>query len=100
QIANGGSTVVVDGSGSYDPAGGDLSYNWDQIAGPSGTTVSGADTSGWSFKLPDVSNDALLKLKLTVTNNEGLSSTDYLNILDRSTNQLKETNNHSSDHHN
>jgi hypothetical protein len=100
QIANGGSTVVVDGSGSYDPAGGDLSYKWDQIAGPSGTTVSGAETSGWSFKLPDVSNNALLKLKLTVTNNEGLSSTDYLNILDRSTNQLKETNSHSSDHHN
>ena len=100
QIANAGSTVVVDASGSYDPAGGDLSYRWDQISGPQGTTVGGADTAGWSFKLPDVLDNAILKLKLTVTNKEGISSSDYLNIIDRSPDQFGKTDTHKSDHHN
>ena len=100
QIANGGSTIVVDGSGSYDPAGGALSYKWDQISGPQGTTVGGSDTAGWSFKLPEVLDNALIKLKLTVTNKEGISTSDYLNIVDRAvTDHAGKTHNHSSGHH-
>ena len=100
QIANGGSTIVVDGSGSYDPAGGALSYKWDQISGPRGTTVGGSDTAGWSFKLPEVLDNALIKLKLTVTNKEGISTSDYLNIVDRAvTDHAGKTHNHSSGHH-
>jgi hypothetical protein len=100
QIANGGSTVVVDGSGSHDPAGGLLSYKWDQLSGPQGTTVGGSETAGWSFKLPEVSDNALLKLKLTVTNKDGVSSSDYLNIIDRAvTNHSDKKNNHNNDDH-
>src|SRR5215467_76606 len=100
QIANGGSTIVVDGSGSYDPAGGSLSYKWDQLSGPR-TTVGGSETSGWSFKLPEVSENALLKLQLTVTNKDGVSSTDYLNIMDRAvTNNSDKNHNQGDDDHN
>jgi hypothetical protein len=101
QIANGGSTVVVDGSRSHDPAGGFLSYKWDQISGPR-TAVGGSETSGWSFKLPEVSENALLKLQLTVTNKDGVSSTDYLNIMDRAvTDNSDKNHNHDGDedHH-
>lgn len=100
QIANGGTTIVVDGSGSYDPAGGSLSYKWDQISGPQGTTVGGSETAGWSFKLPEVPDNVLLKLKLTVTNRDGVSSTDYLNIIDRAvTNHSDKNHNHGDDNH-
>jgi len=100
QIANGGSSIVVDGSGSYDPAGGPLSYKWDQISGPQGTTADGSNTAGWSFKLPEVLDTALIKLKLTVTNQEGISASDYLNIVDRAVANHVETNHkHDSNHH-
>ena len=100
QIANGGSSIVVDGSGSYDPAGGPLSYKWDQISGPQGTTAGGSNTAGWSFKLPEVLDNAIIKLKLTVTNQEGVSTSDYLNIVDRAVANHVETNHkHDSNHH-
>jgi len=100
QIANGGSSIVVDGSGSYDPAGGPLSYKWDQISGPQGTTAGGSNTAGWSFKLPEVLDNALIKLKLTVTNQEGVSTSDYLNILDRAVaNHVQTNHKHDSNHH-
>ena len=100
QIANGGSSIVVDGSGSYDPAGGPLSYKWDQISGPQGTTAGGSNTAGWSFKLPEVLDNALIKLKLTVTNQEGASTSDYLNILDRAVaNHVQTNHKHDSNHH-
>ena len=77
-----------------------MSYKWDQISGPQGTTVGGADTAGWSFKLPEVLDNALIKLKLTVTNKEGISTSDYLNIVDRAvTDHAGKTHNHSSGHH-
>ena len=100
QIANGGSSIVVDGSGSYDPAGGPLSYKWDQISGPQGTTTDGSNTAGWSFKLPEVLDNALIKLKLTVTNQEGVSTSDYLNIVDRAVaNHVQTNHKHDSNHH-
>jgi len=100
QIANGGSSIVVDGSGSYDPAGGPLSYKWDQISGPQGTTSGGSNTAGWSFKLPEVLDNALIKLKLTVTNQEGASTSDYLNIVDRAVaNHVQTNHKHDSNHH-
>ena len=77
-----------------------MSYKWDQITGPQGSNVGGSDTAGWSFKLPEVLDNALIKLKLTVTNKEGISTSDYLNIVDRAvTDNAEKNHNHSSGHH-
>jgi hypothetical protein len=76
QTVDEGSTVILDGSASYDPEGPIASYLWTQTGG---TSVTLSDTSAIqpTFTVPDVDEDGeSLSFQLTVTDNGGLQSTD------------------------
>jgi hypothetical protein len=70
----------LDGSASSDPDGSIASYSWEQIGGPDVLNISGADSDTVSFTTPDVSSDTEVVFQLTVTDNEGLSSTDTVTV--------------------
>jgi Putative Ig domain/PASTA domain len=77
QIVKIGSTVFLDGSGSYDPDGSIVSYQWVKIYG-STVNLTGANTVSPSFTAP--STETALWFWLTVTDNKGGSSSDYVTI--------------------
>jgi 5-hydroxyisourate hydrolase-like protein (transthyretin family) len=81
QTVNEGDTVSLDGSGSSDPDGTVESYSWTQTAGTS-VTLSDASSATPSFTAPDVGADGeTLTLELTVTDNDGATSTaDTVNV--------------------
>ncbi len=68
--------ITLDGSNSSDPEGSTISFVWDQQSGPI-TSISNADQAIASF-LPLESGSYWFLL--TVTDNEGLSSTDEIII--------------------
>lgn len=71
-------TAGLDGSGSTDPDGDTLSYNWIQTAGPS-VVVAGSTTSAPNFAAPDVATPTVFTFQLTV--DDGTDSTvDTVNI--------------------
>ncbi len=73
-------TVTLDASGSMDPKGGNLSYQWVQTAG---STVALFDdqTAQATFEAPVVEPDGeILTFMVTVTDDDGLESTDVVDI--------------------
>lgn len=70
-------TVTMNGAGSFDPDGGDISaYSWTQVSGVTGFTLSGASTAIATFTSPDVDiSGSALMFELTVTDNEGSQNT-------------------------
>jgi choice-of-anchor B domain-containing protein len=74
QTVSGGSNVTLDGSGSNDPDGDTLSYQWTQVAGTN-VTLSNANSASASFTAPTVNSDTLLRFDLTVSDSGGLSNT-------------------------
>jgi hypothetical protein len=81
QIVNEGDAVVLNATGSTDPEGDSLTYSWTQTAGPA-VTLSGSDTATPSFTALEVdSAGATLTFELTVTDNDGLTSTDTVNVI-------------------
>ena len=79
QIVNEGDTVTLDGTGSTDPDGDQLTFSWIQTAGPP-VTLSGANTTTGSFTAPQVGlNDATLTFELTVSDGSS-SATDTVDV--------------------
>ena len=77
-VAVSGTTVTLNGSGSdadNDPIG----YYWNQL---SGTTVTLSDVSAAkpSFTAPTVTADTVLEFKLTVSDNQGGSTSDTVKV--------------------
>ncbi len=80
QALNGGVTVMLDGSGSFDPDVGDtLSYSWAQIGAPS-VTLSDPTLSNPTFTAPISLTEVVLEFQLTVTDNGTLSDTDSVRV--------------------
>jgi hypothetical protein len=76
QVVRVDSTVWLDGSGSWDPDGDQLSYSWVQTAGPQ--VQFDRNKMRTSFTAP--SSPTTLAFELTVTDPDGLSSTDSVEI--------------------
>jgi len=73
----GGSTVTLDGSGSYDPDNDTLTYVWTP---PAGITLSDIHTQKPTLVTGWVSADTPLKFKLTVSDPYGASSCAYWTV--------------------
>ena len=70
-----GDDVTLYGTGSSDPEGTSLTYEWSQTGGPD-VSLSGADTATPGFTAPDVDSPTGLTFELTVTDEQGNSDTD------------------------
>ena len=64
-------SVTLDGSGSYDPDGDPLKYQWQQIGGPS-VSLSGMNSAQATF---DAVSNQTYSFRLTVTDPGGMKST-------------------------
>ena len=74
-------TVLLNGSSSIDPDGTIISYLWEQLPGGTQVLLSGASTATASFTAPPVTAAGeTLMFQLTVTDDDGLVSTDTVSI--------------------
>ncbi len=78
QIVNAGALVSLSGSGS-DPEGRPITYQWDQIGTPA-VQLSNASTATAQFVAPQVQSNTTLHFRLTVTDDQGLSSSDTADV--------------------
>jgi K319L-like, PKD domain/Putative Ig domain len=76
----GGDTVQLDGSTSYDPDSDPITYTWQQTAGPA-VTLDDPTSAKPSFTTPWVSADTQLKFKLTVSDPYGGTSSAYVPVM-------------------
>ncbi|MDO8445550.1 MAG: PKD domain-containing protein [Deltaproteobacteria bacterium] len=76
-ISNTNAAVLLDSTGSYDNDGTIASYQWTQTEG-SQVSLTDADTATPSFTAPAAADT--LSFQLTVTDNNGKTATDYVNI--------------------
>jgi large repetitive protein len=73
-VQEGTENVTLDGNKSYDPDGKITAYSWEQTAGPI-VKLNSTKTPVVKFDATCETADAILKFKLTVTDNNGLTST-------------------------
>jgi hypothetical protein len=72
-----GEPVTLNGSNSFDLDGDNLSYQWDQIAGPPVTLLPDPTADNPTFTAPFVESAGLsFTFELTVADNSGLQATD------------------------
>ncbi|MDO9265231.1 MAG: PKD domain-containing protein [Desulfosalsimonadaceae bacterium] len=86
QRVNETANVVLSGSGSSDPDGDTLSYHWIQTSGPVVVMLPGSslDAESMTFAAPSISDAATpakVIFQLTVSDPQGLSGTDRIEIL-------------------
>lgn len=75
-----GSTVVLDGSGSFIPGGGQPSYSWSQVGGPA-ASLSDSGAAAPSFIAPMVAGGStVLTFQLVVSDGYAFSDADSVNI--------------------
>jgi PKD repeat protein len=72
-------TVGLNGAASTDPDGAIAGVRWLQVAGPA-VTLSGGTTLSPTFVAPRVSTLTTLTFELTVTDNDGVSSSDRVDV--------------------
>jgi hypothetical protein len=78
QTVNESAAVTLPGSGN-DTDGTIASYSWTQTAGPT-VTLSNANTATASFTAPLVTANTVLTFQLTVTDNQGATGIDTVNV--------------------
>jgi PKD repeat protein len=72
--------VALNGATSNDPDGTIAGVRWVQVAGPA-VTLSGSTTLSPTFEAPRVQQTSItLTFELTVTDNDGVSSSDRVNV--------------------
>ena len=76
-----GDPVTLDGTGSSDADGTIVTYQWEQTDGTgTSVTLSGATSDTATFDAPAISSILTLTFRLTVTDNDGFSSTDDTSV--------------------
>jgi RHS repeat-associated protein len=86
QTVNEEASVVMTGSGTDDD-GTLQSYQWTQLSGPT-VTLQGANTLSASFTAPSVSNQQVLRFELAITDDDGGTGFDEINITVTNVNKL------------
>ena len=87
QTVDEGTAVALDGSASSDPNGDPLSYQWEQIGGPT-VALSDPTAAQPGFVAPTVpSGGATLTFRLTVSDGTHTSPADTVNITVKNVNQ-------------
>lgn len=76
----GGTTVVLDGSGSSDSDGRIVSYRWQQTEGPD-VELSGSSSAQASFTAPSPNGDTALAFSLTVADNDGAEASSSVSVV-------------------
>ena len=77
QVTNRNTTVSLNGTGSSDPDGDPLTYQWNQTSGPVIVTLTGDNTSMASFF---ADTDGVYTFDLTVWDNSSANSTDSVQV--------------------
>lgn len=78
QTVNENIVVTITGSGT-DSDGSISSYNWSQTVGTS-VTITDADKSTMSFTAPETASSEILIFTLTVTDNDGATASDTVDV--------------------
>ena len=74
-----GASVSLDGSGSSDPDGTIATYLWEQTVGDT-VAISDDAIAEPSFTAPDTAAAQMLTFRLTVTDNDGSTAADTVNV--------------------